>query len=856
MPHDQQLCDGCGKIASSFQCPLCQAEAVTDRGFFCTQECFAKNWLGHRGSFHKSGVVRAKPQSQSTKVEEAGDGGTRKRSAKEVTAVGDSTKKKLRVSKEGHEESEVKMPIVVPWHVLPSVGCGNAKVVPSLSPGVPRVVVGGSSSDRRIAFWSAAVAASHHIAAELAAQDKGAPLHVLAITSSPLAAHAMAWALRCTGLAGALKLAVSAAADDLAADPSAHFTGQRQIVVTTQDVARRVANGTTSAWLPGEKGLLVTLPGVADAADFQAVHTRAVFFVHRNEASASPEESWCAEEEVAHHVTPLSDAPSELHNLLETAAAPASASSIGENCVVPVEKPVRFDNDVSTSLARGDLSGALQHLVRLYSTHRGVFEEILANSFLSAVGAASVAHAHHIVAYAARHLVDHSTRFKGPQGGTLKEMSLRALSKVVRLFPPIIAPEDEPNANKKMKRKGPAEGTKESANSSGGDNDNNTSVDPPSAAERDRLFNYYDALPNLQLQATLCHLYPHASPNVIDTLGAAWGVKKILRGPDALKQADQRRKDAVRRLQSRYGSKLGPAFANYLVVLMHFLYDAVAGYSLAVDGVEQRLLWSLTLEGEVGPLHTFLSNCFLLPTAEPPTETKETTAKKLSSRQLTKKPVSRTVLLRMLPVRTASAEETLLLPWVLLPLAGQRKRDVERLQRQAVEEILMAMPRKPRPMYIGDVGNLIGKWFRFNSRFDGALGVSLMEFLTQHPEAFRVVGNLVTRRTAGVADQVKMRFDDDSGDDDDDDDDDKERKAKDRALLTGARSGKGAAMGGKDLPARARKKAMVKAFNKSRFNRNYKPIDPSAKVPGYVKHAPRKVKGRGRKANKRTVKRG
>ncbi|KAH9598809.1 MYND-like zinc finger [Trypanosoma melophagium] len=876
MSPEQHMCDGCGNPASSFQCPLCQAEAITSRGFFCGQECFAKNWLNHRGTFHKSGVVRVKEQAQSTVIEESTS--RRKRAAGEEKSIDTDKTKKRKLKKRDIENRElkeeevndkVKKSVVSPWSVLPRISDNIATVKPSLPIGIARAVIGGSSLDRHVAFWSAAVAAAHHIAAELEHQNNNkSSLQVLVITSGPLEASAIAWALRCAGLAGVMRLVLSIEAEDSAWNPSSHFSGNGKVVITTESIVRCVSNGSASAWLKEEESLLVTLPGVTDAADFQSVHTRAIFFVYRGTSINMTDDSWCVEEEIHHHVVPLQEVPAELHDLFNSAIlVPTSASidngndaNLAHSSSLPSVNNLRFDNEVSTFLARGDIPSALQHLVRLYSSRRGVFEEILLNSLLSTLGAASVAHAHHILAYIVRSLVDHSSRFKGPQGGTLKEMALRAVSRVVRLLPPITASdEDEPQEEEKHETKAKDRRGKVVVISSGSSG-NSALVPLPSVMEKHRLFNYYEKLPNLQLQATMCYLYPHTSPGIMDIFGTAWGVKKIISGPEALKNADQKRKDVVQRLRNRYGTKLDPAFANYLVVLMHFLYDTVASYSLSVEEVDQRTLWSITLAGEVGPLEIFLSNCFLLSkddtslTSEG-VENKKKQITTLSGRQMPQKPVSRTVLLRSQSVRTAAIEEPIQLSWVDLPLTGKREREVERLQRQAVDEILMAMPRVPRPMYIGDVGNLIGKWFRFNARFDGALGVGLMEFLMQHPEAFRVAGNLVTRRTAGVADQVKMRFDDDSDNDNDGDDSDGDRKAKDRALLIGA-GRKSGGRPGKDLPARARKKAMVKEFNKSRYNRNYKPIDPSAKVPGYVKHAPRKVKGRGRKVNLRNSKRG
>ncbi|RNF04951.1 hypothetical protein TraAM80_04804 [Trypanosoma rangeli] len=851
MSAGDQLCDGCGNPASSFQCPLCQAEIVTDRGFFCGQECFAKNWLKHRNAFHKKGVVRAKQQLQPTSVEASGDG--RKRSTGERKDANESIKKRRKLATT--VEVDTKEAVVVPWIPLSTEVPGAGEVTPLLSPDIPRAVIGGCpSADCRTSFWSAAFAASRYIAAVLSPRNGDTPPHVLVVTSGPLEAHAMAWAARCAGLAGVMRLFVSAPVEAEGVGSAKKNSGERRVVITTQAIVRHVADGSVAVWLPSADSLLVTLPGVVNACDLQAVHTRAVFFVYRSADSALTEDNWCAEEEIVHHVSPLPNPPAALHHYFDTVSPKIAAfSPNGDNEAdsAPTVKLLRFDNDVSTALLRGDLAGAVQHLVRLYSTNRGVFEEVLVNSLLSALGAANVAHAHHTLAYVARRLVDQSERFDGPPGGTLKEMALRAVAKVVRLFPPIREIEE---GKAVTETNWDLVGTEVA-----GGSDLRKLVSQPSTIERKKFANYYATLPNLQLQATMCYLYDHAPPGIIDAFGAAWGVSRVVPGFEALKMADRKREDAVRRLRSRYGSKLTPTFANYLVVLMHFIYDAVAGYSLSVEEVERRTLWSMTLEPQVGLLPSFLSNCFLLRKEDTSSaESKRGTTARLSSRRLPHKTPSRMELLRSLPVRTALPEEPLLLSWLTLPLAGQRQREVQRLHRQAVEEILMAMPRKPRPMYVGDVGNLIGKWPHFNCRFDGSLGVSLMEFLMQHPEAFRVVGNLVTRRTAGVSEPVRMRFDnDDSGDDSDNDNDsDKERKVKDRALLTGAKGSGGRGLRASDLPARARKKAAVKAFNKARFNRNYKPLDSAAKVPGYVKHGPRKVKGRGRKANKRATKRG
>lgn len=870
----QRQCDGCNEPASSFQCPLCQAELITDRGFFCGQECFAKNWLQHRRTFHKSGVVRAKQPRGAT----TGNEGDTANGNSAAATNGDETqlrKKKRKGEKiPGREQEENKKgdklparPVVGPWTPLPR-GDDEGRVEPQLLPGVPRAIIGGASSERSVAFWSAAHAAASHIVTELLHKPQlrdeadSEPLKVLVITADALGAHAMAWACRCSGLGHLMQLVVkSIEASSPEVVPFNYFGGERRVVITTQEIVGNLCDGSAAAWFSTPNNLLVTLPGVKDAGKFQSVHMRALFFLYSRETGESMREELPGEEEeeITHFVKPLLHVPVQLHSLFDASGVTNTNQGEKGDDEKKTKKArlFRFDNNVSTSLARGDLRGALQHLVRLYSTERSAFEEVLANSFLASLGAASVAHAHHVLAYVLRELVDHSSRFKASQGATLKDMAIRALTRVIGLIQPIVAEDGTQHCNitaaTSAESGSTVDGFKDNAQSGEGDA-TECKFPPPSEFERKKYFNHYSSAPNLALQATLCYLYPYTTVGVIDAWGAAWGVKKTLKGPEALIQMDKARKDAVLRLEGRYGTKLGPSFAKYLVVLMHFLYDAVAGYSLAVEDVEKRTLWSLTLQSDVGPLRSFLSNCFLLQEGKPALKKKPT----LSARKTTPSADELRELRRMLPVRTGSVvRESVSLPWVDLPIVMNRELRVKQLQQQAVEEILMAMPRKPRPMYIGDVGNLVGRWFRFNARFDGVLGVSLMDFLIQHPEAFRVVGDLVTRRTAGTCNSVPIRFKDDSGDDDDDDNEepDKSRRAKDRALLTGAKSGsKGGS--GKELSARARKKAAAKEFNKSRFNRNYKPLDPSAKVPGYVRHAPRKVKGRGRKANKRNTKRG
>ena len=122
---------------------------------------------------------------------------------------------------------------------------------------------------------------------------------------------------------------------------------------------------------------------------------------------------------------------------------------------------------------------------------------------------------------------------------------------------------------------------------------------------------------------------------------------------------------------------------------------------------------------------------------------------------------------------------------------------------------------------------------------------------------------------------IKIRYDNDENVDylnrngnqsdveDDEGDSSHARKAKtlkvsDRALLTGQGSNSNRSrqknQSAKEmlskLPSRTRRKRAKKAANAARFNKNYKPFDKSAHVPGYVKHGPRTIKGKGKYHNK------
>lgn len=225
--------------------------------------------------------------------------------------------------------------------------------------------------------------------------------------------------------------------------------------------------------------------------------------------------------------------------------------------------------------------------------------------------------------------------------------------------------------------------------------------------------------------------------------------------------------------------------------------------------------------------------------------------------------------------RTSGLHGLLPLPWVRLPSATAVSVSRQRLTTLAAEEILSAMPKKRHiPMYIGDVGKLIGKWNHFNAKYEGVLGVRLQDFLEAHPEHWTVVENLVTRRRTGSVEGVKLRYEESPSNlrGESDSDDEGCGRLRQRRENSGTASGVHESEKKKRLSSRkdaerrdaidaeksskARKKILRKAFNQSRTNKNYKRMDPAARVPGYKKRGVGKIKGRGKKANIRSYKRG
>ncbi|CCW68854.1 unnamed protein product [Phytomonas sp. Hart1] len=946
-------CMGCKAACSEFQCPLCQAEAHTVQGFFCSQKCFAENWLQHRNDFHKRGIVR----------ESKGGAVIREDNSDRCEMFDNKTKSKKRSRNTGTESEGIEAIIKTnaqgpgsltfpPWTPLPNPQryLKERGVEPDLGLDCPRAIVGACVDDIQESFWPSLVAAAHYVASSVRQNDA---LMVLVVAGFPYSAHAFAWAARCAGLGGSLRMAVTLSG--LPERSSQYFTPQKRVVVATEAVVGHAGSGAASLWLEGLTSLLVTLPDVVAYDDLQGVNIRSIFFVSRrpckdanshgaitkediygqkgskkskienNHVLARSESSWSENisyEEPTYEVTTavkdmccgegnvpllwqpemIAKDPETVDNIEKdlTKNRDSKPIALSKNRLKSIHcspcyiRPLtdRMDNDVSTALVNGDIAAALQHLIRVFRAASGYFEEVLFNSLRCDWGAVDVVHAHHRLAYLMRNLADHSSSFSLPKGATMADMVFRAMVPLVRMFPSLHSYKDNsvgsPGTAKfteMKKRKGEPEGEDCKMVS--------CQTDPmalaPFAQECQRYFNFYSSLPNIQLQATIIYLIVYEpSPAALDTLAEAWKVTHYIKA-GGLTVINRSRKDIIHRLRSRFKPRLGAEYAEFLVTLMHILYDTVAIYSLPLEDVACRLQWDLTLASDVGSLTSFLELCGLrAPVAngefandgatQSPSKDLSKIISNLSSRQV--RPSSLTELLRTHEVRAETTTTKggkskdgahlsscfILLPWLPFPISGKRQRDVTCMENAAVDEVLMAMPREPRPMYIGDVGNLIGKWNGFNSRFGGVLGSTLSEFLLRHPKEFKVVGGLVSRVKVGHSEPVRIRFDNDAEnvDDHNDSDDDNKasriRKAQDHVLLTGINSkGRKNQKGSKlekDLPARARKKRAIKEFNKQRFNRNYKPLDPSARVPGYVKHGPRKIKGRGKKVNMHAFKRG
>lgn len=362
----------------------------------------------------------------------------------------------------------------------------------------------------------------------------------------------------------------------------------------------------------------------------------------------------------------------------------------------------------------------------------------------------------------------------------------------------------------------------------------------------------------------------------LDTLCAAWGVvDHIVAGTTSCKQAKRKQGSMIHAIRMRYASRHGDGEVGFVEFVCHMLIDQVSKMAAVTVGeVRSWLLWDVFFGPIFGKLTAFLKLIGVLPASSKREDiaagvhSKSSNNNAAISKNKSNNYQYDEELLR--PFDDPSDDKLLLLiprfyktsplNTKQLPLHTAHERKEKMLHDSACEEVLSAMPQKRIPMYIGDVGNLIGKWTKFNNKYEGRLGTTLTDFLLEHPEKFRVVSNVVIRVTESAHEPVRVRFDNAEWDGDDSDNDgnefsngvsrkqlSKKQKREDEEI---AKSG-----GKQKHTQRSRKKALKSARNRQRYDRNRKQLAQDAKVPGYSKPLPKKLSGRGKKANARTWKR-
>lgn len=866
MPAD---CAGCGKPAGDFQCPLCQA-AELDGGFFCGQECFAANFVAHRNSVHKSGTVKAK-RSRAEKAKAEEDSIRTKRDKKKAALEGIAAPESAAVADKqagaksaaellddaeaafsDEEDQEAykaalgkelaKRKELAPWPVWPGtdVTGGAIAFAPAASAvKTPYAVIDpaatSSSSwvrtDVPVACSSdAEVAEALHSAALFAVQTAAnwvasKPHRVCVIvTGTATSCHAAAWAARCRGIA-----CVPVCSDDVEtpAEVLEPFTPAQRSIVIVSFPGLGAADPTArcSAWLSAcntashaVSPLLVTLPDLPVVPeDIQSLSAPSIFLRKAADCDAKFAVAATAPGKKKAAPIPLLD------------KAPALVAEDYE----PVD--ARYSPEVSAALvARGDIQHAVNVVARVYTHNKTVAEDLLRAALMADWGSDSVVHAHHRLAVVLRTLCDASVKLS-TSTHVKDQMSLAYMAgRCVVRAAKHLASLDESHQKA-----------------------------------------FKSPCPFVYLDATIAYCMSRIQKAAVDELAELWGIHRI-GVVGSFVHADRLRAVAAHRIRSAHMPRLGVMGATFAVMLHHCMADAAIRFTMNVADMRAATLWDWAC-APYGDLATFLAASQLVHKPGDLTSASGYTREgvKTTRSQRNKKLyndvsfVTDVTAVQQHPTQTCSKMKRM--KWPIMA-ARQRRRDL--MRRAALEELLSAMPSSSTvPMYLGNVGNLIGKWTTYNSRFGGYLPTSLQAFLEEHPEEFRIVGNLVTRVKDSKTQQIKLRFNDDewNGRDDDSDSDGEGKRKRNRAeekgkkkneiSLTEIRTRRGLQLAEKKLLAqkgmskRAAKTKLRSLRNKARFNKNKKPLDQSARVPGYTKPQPKSLKGRGRKMNMRTVKR-
>jgi hypothetical protein len=804
------------------QCPLCQATDL-DTGFFCSQECFAKNFVAHRDAVHASGVVKEKAPKKRRREAEA-EAEAAAAEAEALAAIEAEVAARRTTFKE--------------WPMLPGadetgapfvVGKSAAKlmVTPALKmDSWVRLDVAAASEDNNTSLFSSALFAAQFAfdcnAAEGAAGKFAAGTVI--VCGSATSCHVVAWAARCRRIPCVVISSVSH--DDVSTSPQAQLddtrasAAQQQVVIVSAAVLRGKKKG-SSASLWTSKKTLVAMPDVANAEDLQSVDGRVVF-VHKPSVAAAlddeDDEAPASQKKGSKKAAPKKAAKAAASAVPALKALVLEADGSFEFDGLPVIAN-RFNNELSTLLCgKGDLAGAVALIANMHTTSKTVSEEVLFNTLLLDWGAASSRLHHHKLAYLLRALCDIANKIEKANKNLTTGLCHVVARCIVRA----------------AKHVQPIDGAGATAAS------------------------------EVYLQATLCYCYPHLTKAFVDDLAQCWGLTPVgvVGGVHKLRTFERLRAEGTHKVRTAYKPRLGDDVCEFLLTVHQFLADCTKKKVMTVAEVGAALMWDELLAAQCGTLINFLIACHLL--------NKETLSKSVVAQEGAKKIGRKSAAALAHGFTMASFVQPPLkakydkLPRMVLPLlqAGRRKLDL--MTSAALDEILMAMPPKCMPMYIGEVGNLIGVWTKFNSKFGGKLGVTLSTFLEAQTGHFKVIGNVVTRLQESKTAQIKIRHDVQNEDDSDDEREKakrREQKASKHKKKTPGTDKKRAGLqmaertirDNKNMPGRSKTKKIKSLRNKARHGKNVRTVDAQQKVKGYTKPSAKKLTGRGRKVNMRAI---
>eukprot|EP01059_Diplonema_ambulator_P010845 TRINITY_DN20872_c0_g1_i1.p1 TRINITY_DN20872_c0_g1~~TRINITY_DN20872_c0_g1_i1.p1 ORF type:complete len:840 (+),score=227.17 TRINITY_DN20872_c0_g1_i1:80-2599(+) len=190
----------------------------------------------------------------------------------------------------------------------------------------------------------------------------------------------------------------------------------------------------------------------------------------------------------------------------------------------------------------------------------------------------------------------------------------------------------------------------------------------------------------------------------VDEVAELWGVRGVVSLPSS---ADMH--------CVKYGKKVGGYAAEMEGVVVRRLEGEQLGVGMGVLAQECRWTW---VQRHFGPFNKYLNRCRHAFAAD-----KRENVVYISS-------------------VTGASSETIINP---IPLSGRTRAEAAIMASQAIEELLVILPRGTRKALLSSLGVSISGWSRFNLRYNGLLGPSLYGFLIRHPEAFTVSGRTVWR---------------------------------------------------------------------------------------------------------------